>query len=229
MVKRCGTSNMLHSKSKNATSPQLPIALQCLCHNSVLWRLFLHIWSKSYKWIFIQWIRLTLSSLIVTAVTAHAEILQVKKEWQMCIVEWFWSLGKATWMEMGLSLDRKWCDYSFLFKFESSMKCFYIRRFFYSTWLSFHLSLDFFFSKGWGLIASLEHIRPQPLQTWCLIWSKIILIINLDSPLWLCIGSNQINRIHESSLMWICNTSTYLLQLVHLCCCNSKWWAPWSN
>ena len=37
-----------------------------------------------------------------------------------------------------------------------------------------------FFSKGWGLIASLEHIRPQPLQTWCLIWSKIILIINLD-------------------------------------------------
>ena len=86
-----------------------------------------------------------------------------------------------------------------------------------------------FFSKGWGLIASLEHIRPQPLQTWCLIWSKIILIINLDSPLWLCIGSNQINRIHESSLMWICNTSTYLLQLVHLCCCNSKWWARWLN
>ena len=149
MVKRCGTSNMLHSKSKNATSPQLPIAMQCLCHNSVLWRLFLHIWCKSYKWIFIYWIRLTLSwvSFIVTAVTAHAEILQVKKEWQMCIVEWFWSLGKATWMEMGLSLDRKWCDYSFLFKFESSMKCFYIRRFFYSTWLSFHLSLDFFFQR----------------------------------------------------------------------------------
>ena len=96
----------------------------------------------------------------MTAVTAHAEILQVKKEWQMCIVEWFWSLGKATWMEMGLSLDRKWCDYSFLFKFESSMKCFYIRRFFYSTWLSFHLSLDFFFKGPGSDCISRAHQTP---------------------------------------------------------------------
>ena len=34
--------------------------------------------------------------------TDCAEILQVKKEWQMCIVERFLSLGKATWMKIGL-------------------------------------------------------------------------------------------------------------------------------
>ena len=162
----------------------------------------------------------------MTAVTAHAEILQVKKEWQMCIVEWFWSLGKATWMEMGLSLDRKWCDYSFLFKFESSMKCFYIRRFFYSTWLSFHLSLDFFFLKGLG-----SDCISRAHQTPALANMVLDLVENHPhhQPWFTTVTVHRINRIHESSLMWICNTSTYLLQLVHLCCCNSKWWARWLN
>ena len=145
--------------------------------------------------------------------TAFAEILQAKKEWQMCIVEWFWSLGKATWMKIGLKSGQE------------------MMRLFFSLqiWILYEMLLH-----QTVLLFNLAELSSFP---WFLsnckygacFGRKSSSSSTLISPLWLCIGSNQINRIHESSLMWICNTSTYLLQLVHLCWCNSKWWARWSN
>ena len=146
--------------------------------------------------------------------TAFAEILQAKKEWQMCIVEWFWSLGKATWMEIGLKSGQEMMRLFFSFQIWIVYE-----MLLHQTVLLFNLAE--LSSFPWLFFSKCKH--------GACFGRKSSSSSTLISPLWLCIGSNQINRIHESSLMWICNTSTYLLQLVHLCWCNSKWWARWSN